>query len=324
MKVIIVTNMYPNRGNPVSGIFVKEQVEALRALRPEWAFEVLLVNGVASKWNYIRGMAAVHRRLRETQHDLIHAHYGLTGFVAAMERRAPLVVTYHRGDVWLWWQRQVSRLASRVAARNIFVSDCLAAKMPSPRALVLPCGVDLQLFQQRDALSARRELGLAPGKKVVLFPGNPSNRRKGYKLFKTVLEHLPYALRRATHVVPFVGIRRELVPSYVSTADAMVLASTSEGSPQVVKEAMACNLPVVSVDVGDVAHLLHGVACSYVCPREPRVLAERLREILERGERSTGRNRIVELGLDSESIASSLVQLYVDVRGEWLVRGRSG
>ncbi len=296
---------------------MKEQVDALRALRPAWSFDVLLINGRANGWNYLWGIPEVCRRVRKIGYDIVHAHYGLTGFVAAMQRRAPLVVTYHRGDVWVWWQRQVSRLASRVAARNIFVSDCLAAKMPSPRALVLPCGVDMQLFQQRDALSARRELGLAPGKKVVLFPGNPSNRRKGYKLFQTVLEHLPYALRRATHVVPFVGIRRELVPLYVSAADAMVLASTSEGSPQVVKEAMACNLPVVSVDVGDVAELLQGVANSCVCSRDPHEIARRLAGVLERGERSDGRRRITELGLDSESVARRLVRLYERVVREW-------
>ena len=86
-----------------------------------------------------------------------------------------------------------------------------------------------------------------------------------------------------------------------------------EGSPQFVKEAMACNCPIVSVDVGDVKEVIDSVENCYLAPYDAKDIAEKLRIVLADGRRTNGRDKILKMGLDSESVAKKIVEIYKSV-----------
>ena len=114
----------------------------------------------------------------------MHAHYGLTGAVAAVQRRAPLVTTFHGSDYngWSPWQRYVSWFVAR-RSTSIVMSDDGRSALARPSATVIPCGVDTELFAPLDRGAARRTLGWEEDGRYVLFPGSRANRRKRADLF---------------------------------------------------------------------------------------------------------------------------------------------
>lgn len=202
------------------------------------------------------------------------------------------------------------RLMSRLADKTIAVTEPIRRSIGVESAAVIPCGVDFEIFKPMDKRWAREQLGLAADKKLVLFVGDYPKQLKRFDIVEGSVAHLKSRGVDAELVVAYKQIY-EKVPVYMSACDAMVLASEREGSPQVVKEAMACNLPVVSVDVGDVADVLAGVRGCHLSPRDPASVAERLALILERCQRSDGREktRRYELG----SIARRIVEVYEEV-----------
>jgi glycosyltransferase involved in cell wall biosynthesis len=255
MRILTITNMYPTEADPTFGTFVADQVAALRAHPRVERCDVLFVDGRASRWNYLRAFAGLHRALRRRPADVVYAHYGLTGAIATMQRRVPTVVTYHTGDLELTrWQREVSGIAYRLAADNICVSLHAMDRLPGP-AHHLTCGVDTELFSPRDRASARAAYGIGSRELALLFPSSPDRPKKAYPRFVAVVEEL----RSRGHLVRELhlrALRREEVPSIMAAADVMVMTSLQEGAPVAVMEALACGLGVVATPVGDVASML--------------------------------------------------------------------
>ena len=258
--VLVVANLWPTEADPGFGSFVKAQMDSLRPLGVE--FDVLFINGRESIWNYFRGIGQVRRQLRAKPYDLIHAHFGLSGWVARWQWRVPLVVSFMGDDV-LGKPDRIGRqtllghflrisgfILARWVSAVIVKSPQMAAKLRLPSARVIPNGVDLNLFQPREQSEARKILGLESGKNFVLFPYNPHEARKRFDLIQAAVslarEEIPNLEILMVHGKP-----QEQVPLYMNAADVMVMASTFEGSPNAVKEAMATNLPVITVDVGD-------------------------------------------------------------------------
>jgi hypothetical protein len=176
-----------------------------------------------------------------------------------------------------------------------------------PAAHVIPNGVDLNLFHPIEQAEARQLLGLDPAKKYVLFPYNPKEERKRFDLIQA-------AVSLAREQVPSLellmarGLPQEQVAIYMNAADVLLLASLFEGSPNAVKEAMATNLPVITVDVGDAAELIGPTAGCYLVPREASAMAEKLIEVCRRGGRTNGREWIRKLSM--ETVAEQIVEVY--------------
>ena len=180
-------------------------------------------------------------------------------------------------------------------------------------AHVVPNGVDLDQFQPQDREAVARSLGWPNDCHYVLFPGNPGDPRKGYSLAKTVIE---LAAPRVSERLELVALRKvdpELVPVYMNACNAMLMVSLLEGSPNVVKEAMACNLPIVSVPVGDVEILLADVPGTVVCPRDANALADALVDFLVNPPLVEGRAAILDRGLDLDSVANRIMNIYYNV-----------
>ncbi|HEY3176842.1 MAG TPA: glycosyltransferase [Candidatus Polarisedimenticolia bacterium] len=319
MRALLVTGMYPKPDDPVFGRFVDDQMRALALLEPSLSWDLLFFDGRASRLNYLRAIREVRRRVARAPYDLVHAHYGLAGLAAVCQSRAPVVLTLHGSDVAVPWQRALTRLAIARSAAVIAVSRRMKETLEGPgggpegEVEVIPCGIDLERFHPRPAAEARRRLGWPEGGKRVLFPGDPGRRVKGHGLFRAVIGSLRDAGLDLTEVT-LAGVPPDRVPILMNACDLMLMTSRSEGSPMVVKEAMASNLPLVSLDVGDVAEVAAGASqCEVVnaradSPKAREALAGAARRILEGGERSGGRARVAHLS--HEAIARRVLAIY--------------
>jgi len=267
----------------------------------------------------------LHRRLKRRPYDLIHAHFGLSGLIARCQFKLPVVISFMGDDV-LGRPRldgritptgrlfQISSfLLARLVAAVIVKSQEMKSRLRLDRAHVIPNGVDLDLFSPIDRTEARRALALEPTKKFILFPYDPAEARKRYDLIEAAA-----ALARAEipelEILHVRGVPRHLMPFYMNAADVLVLASLIEGSPNAVKEAMAVNLPVVAVDVGDVAELLGPGEGNYLVPRNPEAFAARIVEVCRKDARSRGREWVLRLSMPN--VARQIVAVYAQLRQE--------
>jgi glycosyltransferase involved in cell wall biosynthesis len=318
MNVLVVTNMYPTPAMPAFGTFVQDQVEALRAAG--LAVDVFFVNGRESKVNYARAFPRLWRVLAGKRYDLIHAHYVLAGIVARAQWRYPVVLTHHGGEVLGHprWQGWLSRLVTPLFDEVVYVSEELRRALRDRDGWVIPCGVNFDDFRPEPRSAARAALGLPTDRRLVLWAGEPWRPEKQFHLVERAMaivrSHLPDAdlivLQKKPHAV---------VPAYMSACDALVLTSAVEGSPMVVKEAMACNLPVVSVPVGDVPDVVEDTEGCALTTWDPSDIAAALVSVLRDQRRTNGRVRMDRYRHDH--IARRLVDVYRQAAGE---RGEPG
>ncbi len=296
MRVLVVTNMYPTPDKPAFGTFVRDQVESLRALGVE--VDVFFMDGKASRLNYLRGFWGLRRWLgTHPRYDLIHAHYVFSGLVALSQRRLPVVLTHHGIEVVLGWQGYLCRWVTPRVDRVIVTSSVVKRALGYADAVVIPCGVDMTRFAPVPQADARARLGLPQDARLVLFAGEPRPEKR-LEIIQAAVARLSAEDDRVRLVVAS-NCPHEEMPLYMSACDVLALASDFEGSPMVIKEAMACNLPIVSVDVGDVAEILGDTEGCYLCERAPEDMADKLRLALARGGRTDGRRRVAHLSLEA-------------------------
>ena len=273
-RVLVLTNMYPTAAEPYLGCFVRDQVEDLRALGAE--VEVQAFDGRHHKRRYLTAAGTLRRALRHGRFDLVHAHYGLSGAVAAMQLRTPVVTTFHGSDAWVRWQRRVSQAVAR-RTQPIAVAPVVAAALRlDGRAPVIPCGVDLDLFHPGDRAEARRQLGWPQDGPCILFPAARGDRSKAANKRVDVFDATVACVRRRipeAHAASLDGLPRHEVALAMRAADVAVMTSVREGAPVAVKEALASGTPVVSVAVGDVPDLVRGLPGCAIAARDPEALA---------------------------------------------------
>lgn len=388
MKILIVASDKQGRFAP----FIEEQMAALKARGIE-----VLRYGITGKGilGYLRELPALRHAIRQHRPDIIHAHYGLSGLLANLQRRVPVITTYHGSDINVPAILRFSKIAMRLSAHNIFVSkrnmvialgdeamrllgdkakgtkdevkgekngkaDTQASTPytlhstpteastpytlhstptetstpyilhPTPKNTLLPCGVNIpepwseMQHQQVDQLTLNQWVHGKLDKEIknVLFAGAFDNAVKDPELAKSVIavcnssfsnSQSPIA-NRQIELIELKGYNRDQVTALMYNCHALLMTSKTEGSPQVVKEAMACGCPIVSVDVGDVAERTSGIEGCYVVPtREPKDIAEALLKALAFNGRTNGRERIMEMGLSNEQVAKRLESIYENV-----------
>ena len=340
MKILIVASDKKGRFAP----FIEEQVVALEAHGVQIIRYGVTGHGIMG---YLRELPALRRLILAERPDIVHAHYGLSGLLANLQRLVPVVTTYHGSDINLPHILRLSKIAMRLSAHNIFVSArnvalALGEGAPSSdlndfkdfkdlkegatgKHTLLPCGVNLTDDQLLSRSEARQALGIADDARVVLFAGafdnavkdaplaqeavtmiapNSSNDLKDFNDFRDLNEGAPILQELR-------GFSRAEVNHWMCAANCLLLTSKTEGSPQVIKEAMACGCPIVSVDVGDVAERVSGVeGCYVVRTREPKDIAEALQKALAFEGKTNGRERIQEMGLSNDQVAERLMAIY--------------
>jgi glycosyltransferase involved in cell wall biosynthesis len=267
--------MYPHPGNVGSGAFVMQQVEQIRALGHQ--VDVLHFPGYRSRLEYLKAAAEVSRRTHREHYDVLHAHYGLTGLVALFRSGIPLVVSLHGSDALVGWHEPlISRIVCRLANATIVASRKIADRIPGE---VIPCGVDLSVFEPKPKAEARHRLKLKGERKYILFPFNPDRGVKRFDLARGAVAKLA---RRGLDIelLTVSKIPNAEMPWYYNASDAMILCSDSEGSSTAIKEALACNLPVVSTNVGDVCEIIEGIDGVQVADQTTASLARAIKRVL--------------------------------------------
>jgi glycosyltransferase involved in cell wall biosynthesis len=320
MKILIVTPIYPSIENPARGTFVQTQVECLR--RAGLEVEVLVVGERSRTFKYPKAAFELHRRLAKGSIDLIHAHYSYAGIIARTQRRVPVVVSYcgddllgtinDRGKQALFGRMAV--LAGRVLSNHIdsviVKSREMASKLWRKDVHVIPHEIDFQLFQPSDREQARKSLGLDLQKKYLLFAANPDIPVKRFPLAKAVAD---YMVRKDPTIELLVVYKepQQRLPLYMSACDALLFTSYQEGSPNVIKQAMACNVPIVSTSVGDVREIVGNTAGCHISKPEVQEFAGHLSSILRHRERTNGREHVRHLA--GPVVAQRIIEVYEQV-----------
>ncbi|MDQ7780599.1 MAG: glycosyltransferase [Planctomycetota bacterium] len=318
MRVLAIVGALPTEVNPSAGCFVKSQLDSLARAGVE--LEVLVVGG--SPWKYVRSLPKFIAVAERSGFDLVHAHYGYCGLLARLQDSLPLVVSFMGGDVmgltdargrYTLRSSCLAALASvlaRFADAVIVKSHRMKRRLGIGSAYVIPNGVDFGMFKPMDRSECRGRLGIASWKKVVLFVGNPAEPWKGFPLAQDTVGLVNQTMPEAQLMV-LNNQPHSTMPLYMNAADVLLVTSHFEGSPNAVKEAMACNLPIVSVDVGDVSEVASGTAGCFICRPSAPSLSRDVLHALNDLRRTDGREKIRHLELGA--VAGRVVRIYEDV-----------
>lgn len=327
LRVLWVTNMlYAPGAKSARGIFVTQQRDALLATGRVEIETELVAQGRGAK-DYLLANPRVRARWDAGRFDLVHVHYGLTGLATLMlPTAARRVFTFYGSDLNDPVQRTITAATARRAARRIFVARRLSSLWPHPANEIVPNGVDFAACAPADREASCRALGLDPAPPRVLFGARPDNAVKGWDVFREVLERVRRELPGTQELVlTEAGQSYERVVAKLNAADVLLFTSRqgSEGSPTVVKEALAVGLPVVSTDVGDAAEMLDGVTPGGVVPFPAAAesgrdawlgeLAARTVAVLRERRRSNG--RALRGSLRQEAVCARILGIYEAVAG---------
>ena len=278
-------------------------------------------------FGYLSESLKLRKYLKRCSYDILHAHYGLSALAAWMARRKDKLVVSFMGDDIVGTNKSdgsVTALSKAMARFNIFMAghfyDHVIVKSEEMRkwlrlsnVSLIPNGVALDEFKTVSKTDARYRLGLRPNDKIVIFVSNPSRAEKNIILAQMAVAQLD---DREVRLVAVYDQPRDRLPMYYSAADVLILTSFHEGSPNVIKEAMACNCPIVSTDVGDVKWVLGDTEGCFMTSFDAEDVAAKIHlavEFSRNKTRTEGRKRILELGLDSESIAKKIIDVYKKV-----------
>ena len=344
MRILIVSR-YKNNFADHQLPFVTEQGEAIRDYLnrgleiEDWrlknepsAVEYFLVRG-----NYVTAVRELKKKIREFKPDIVHAHYGLSAITAELQGLIPVVTTFHNGETHSWWVNMLTSLMSLCAKHVIYVAPHIRdlVYFKAKNYSIIPCGVSLENCFLMDKAEARRKLGWSDDKKYIMFGGAFSNTRKNYALLKEAVDILNHQFETINHKSAFIEcIEMRELSRYdcilrMNAADLFALPTKNEGSPQALKEAMACNCPIVATDVADIKYLLGDMPGHYVLSNKKgngawwkgdehsaEELATLLKQALAFERRTEGRKRIEELGYTNELVAKKIIKIYEDIIGK--------
>lgn len=307
--------MFPTQRTDISyyGIFVQDQIDAIAKNHPV-AFDVFAIDGFKSKINYLSTIPKIIKTIKNGSYDLIHIHYALSGlFLLApsfLYKRPPTLITFHGGDILLkqrkYLQVLLSRLVAKKADKLIVLNQEMSneAKSLHKPTVRIPCGVDETFFlNNRTHQKSIR----------ILFGGDPSRWVKNYPLFQKIIERYKEK-HDSVETLTLGRLNREQVKVALESCSLLILTSHSEGSPQIIKEALCCDTPIMSSDVGDVSDILAGVPGTRIfSPHDtPDYISSMIDSTIKEASVSIGarRKRILELGLDNTSIAMTVYKEY--------------
>ena len=268
---------------------------------------------------YLRSISKLKDHLKKNTYELIHAHYTFCGWVAVLSFcRIPVVVSYMGSDVYGTVDKNGKRIPGsyfeiitgillqpfvrRIIVKSKNLEQYVYLKKKSA---VIPNGVDFENFKPRDKITARKKLGLSLDHQLICFLGNPKNLRKNIRLLRDSVEIINNFNIKLICPYP---VSSDLIPYYINSCDVLVLCSFLEGSPNVVKEAMASNCPIVATDVGDAKEIIGNTEGCYISSFDPNDMAEKITAALKLNAPTTGRDDVGHLEI--KKIAERIIEVY--------------
>lgn len=256
------------------------------------------------------------KKIKRTQPDLIHAHYGYSGLLSTLQWKVPVIITFHGSDINYYPNRFLTRIAVRLSAYSIFVSEILARKASAKNNyMVIPCGIDLNEFFPIPKSEARQKMDIQEKEIVILFSSNSGNAVKNYPLAAAAVEIHNQNNQDLTPAVlmELSGYTPKQVNLLLNGCDMSLMTSRTEGSPNFIKEAMACNRPIVSVDVGDVRELTIGISGCFIVHKDPIDIADKIKQALKYKQSLGARQRLIDRGLEINETGKKIVAVYEHV-----------
>ncbi|MCH7973583.1 MAG: glycosyltransferase [Bacteroidetes bacterium] len=311
MKILIVCSGNTGYISP----FIKEQGDAIASLSNEVDYYSIEGKGI---FGYLNNYFPLRRKIKQLKPDILHAHYGLSGLLATLQFKVPVIVTYHNGEILNKKINLLSSLSVLLNKYSIYVAEHIRKKMyikTKKKYQFIPCGIDLNTNIVIDKNEALSRMSLDKTKINILFGGAINNERKNYKLAASALEILSKEYNNLK-LIELKGYNRSKVVLLLNACDLALLPSKSEGSPQFIKEAMACNCPIVATDVGDVKEVIGNTDGCYLTSFDSLALADKIKlafEFVRVKGKTNGRERVIELGLDSDTVVKKIISIYQNV-----------
>jgi glycosyltransferase involved in cell wall biosynthesis len=318
MRVLMVTGIYPTEKLPHKGTFIKSQVDSLVAA----GIEVEIIHPKPGKFVLLRYFWTIGQVFLKTwtkQFDIVHGHYGQWCLFARLQWASPVVASF-LGDDLLGkplGEGKYSRLHALIVRMSRWLCNYVDAVIVKSEQMkksagrddifVIPNGVDFELFHPIARTEARAALNWDQDRYYILFGNDPAIPRKGYHLAQAAIERL-HARGICAELVVANGLPQTKLVQYINASNALILTSLSEGSPNIVKEAMACNVPVVATYVGDVAEVIGQTKGCSVCLHDPDGLAIGIEQALQYSGSTTGRDDISHL--ECSAVARQVIAVY--------------
>lgn len=321
MRVLFVSSGKKGFVNPI----IKNQGESLKRAGVELDYFMLKGKGWKS---YIQNIKPLRNQIIEGNYDVIHVHYAFSAYMANIATRGlkvPMVVSLMGTDIWQYkFYPYIVRMFARCKPwKAVIVKSAeMRDRVGMPQAFVVPNGVDMERFAPRCKVECVKCIGWDSEKTHVLFPANPTLGRKNWPLAFEAVQLLNadggkckvYGVKREIELHPMVGVPNEDTPVWYNAADAVVLPSFYEGSANAVKEAMACNRPLVTTDMGDCRERMEGAEGYFVADTfEVPEFAELLKKALTFKGTPKGRERLLKDGIADYQIAERLINIYESV-----------
>jgi len=288
MRILVIASGNQTNISP----FVEEQVNSLKTMGIFIDYFLIKGKGIGG---YLNNHFKLIKYLKDNHYDLLHAHYGLSGLLATIQTQVPVIITFHGSDVNFKKNYLFSRLASRLSTTNIFVHPNLSRKLKifSNKQNIIPCGVDLNTFYPMKKSNARSILGWNDNTIYVLFSSAFNNPIKNAPLAKTALKNF-----RNTKLIELKNYSKKEINLLMNASDLLLVTSYSETGPVVVKEALACNCPIISTNVGDVKKITKNVNNCYLTNYDPMEIEQKIKIILDSKKESNGRTAVKPFALN--------------------------
>ena len=270
MKVLIVASGNSTSTSP----FILEQVNSLRQISIE--IEYFLIKG-KGWFGYLKNLFLLNKKLKNNDFDLVHAHYGLSGLLATLQRKVPVIITFHGSDINIKKNYKWSFLASRMSSKNIFVHKNQPGRLKFDLEVkdIIPCGINLEIFHPKDKIISRKKLRWSQNKIYILFSSSFDNPVKNVDLAYESIKNI-----KDTSLIELKNYNKEEISNLMNAADLLLVTSFSETGPLIVKEAVACNCPVVSTDVGSVKEVISNRTNSYITSYSAKEIESAIIKIL--------------------------------------------
>lgn len=303
MKVLVVCSGNKGEVSP----FIKEQVAELSKLGMTMEYFIIEGKGLLG---YLGNIIRYYKKIIKFRPQLVHAHYGLSGLFSNLQFFIPVITTYHGSDIHKKKNLKYSKYCAKLSKKNIYISEKLKKLNNDEIGLVIPCGVNVNLFQPADKAEIRSKLNWDQDKVYILFSSSFENSIKNYPLAKKAIDILT---NYEIDLIELKGYTRAEVVDLLNGCDLALLTSFEEGSPQFIKEAMACNRPIVATDVGDVKKLLENVKGVYISDFEAKNVAINIEKALNYNKTkglTNGRQKLLQLNLTNHLVAKKIISLY--------------
>ena len=292
----------------INQAFIYDQVEALKKLDKSIKFYYYFIIG-KGYLGYIKNLKFLKQKIRKNKIDFIHAHGGDSVTLSVLQFMIPVIGTFHGSDINNFRNRIFSNFSNFFCFKSIVVSRYLFDKIWfNYKTSVIPCGVDFDVFYPIDKKIARNKMKINKKDIIILFSSSFDRKIKNYKLAKNAIDLLKSKEKYQIKIIELKGYNRQEINLLLNSSDIALMTSYKEGSPQFIKEAMACNVPIISTDVGDVKDNIKFTEGCFIVGYDPKIIADKIELLIKNNNKTKGRINIKKF--DNKKIAKKIVNIY--------------